>query len=111
MGMRQFQCKKCDLQYEELATYDETGKYAKIKCPGCKSKSKSLLISGFTFKFSGKAAKDTKWYNASHDRRYWMKREEDRKNREDAENRSHMGSNPYPELDDISGGQHFGEVQ
>jgi phage FluMu protein Com len=109
--MRQFQCKKCNTEYEELVPYDETRKYSKVKCPKCKSKSKIVLMSGFTFNFTSNASEGTKWYNASHDRRYFHKLEKDRKNREEAEKKSHMGSDPYPHLDDISSGNFFGKVQ
>ena len=109
MGLRQFSCKKCKTEYEELVAYDESGKYSKVKCPKCKSKSKEILLSGFTFTFTN--GEGTKLFAGSHDRRYWHKREKDRKLREEAERKSHMGSDPYSHIDDISGGQYFGPVQ
>ena len=31
--------------------------------------------------------------------------------RKNAEENSHMGSDPYPKIDDVSGGKHFGPVK
>ena len=30
-----FECKECNLVYEDLTSWDKTGKYAKVVCPKC----------------------------------------------------------------------------
>lgn len=40
-----FECGKCKSKYEDLVSYDETGKYPKVKCPHCNSKKKTKLLS------------------------------------------------------------------
>ena len=35
MPMYDFVCQKCESKYDDLAPYDETGKYSKVKCPHC----------------------------------------------------------------------------
>ena len=112
MPMYEFKCKKCDNDYEELAAYDETGKYSKVCCPECNSKAKILKVSACTMTFTN--PEGTKKYAASHDLRYHHQMEKDggvRDQRKMAEELSHVGPTPYNNIDDISSGKHFGEVK
>ena len=113
MGHYDFHCRECDTDFDEITPFDETGVYPGIQCPKCGSDNKEKVFSaeGVTFTFSGAAAQGTKWYNASHDRRFYHKLEQDRKAREEAEKKSHMGAAPYNPIDDISSGKYFGEVK
>ena len=113
MARYDFHCDDCDTDFDEFASFDETGEYPRVKCPQCGSgnKHKVFSASGISFTFTGAAAPGTKWYNASHDRRFYHKLEKDRKDREEAEKKSHMGSSPYNPIDDISSGKYFGEVK
>jgi len=112
MPFYNFECKKCGEIYEELAAYDETGKYPKVKCPACNSKSKRKLISVCSFTFANPVGTDR--YENSHDYRFHHKMNKKggvRDERAAAEAASHMGAQPYNHIDDISSGQHFGEVK
>ena len=106
-----FQCRDCGIEYEHLARYDETGVYSGVVCPECGSENKDKLMSSFSFTFTDKAAGGTKLFAASHDRRFFHKLEKDRKDREEAERKSHMGSAPYNPIDDISSGEYFGPAK
>lgn len=111
MPMYEFKCKKCGTEYEELADYDETGKYPKIRCPDCKSKAKTKLVSSCTMTFTNPVG--TKKYAASHDLRYNHELDRAggvREQRKMAEELSHVGPTPYNDIDDISSGKHFGKV-
>jgi len=108
----EFECKKCGEKYEELTTFDESGKYPGIKCPACNSKSKRKLISACHCVFSNPVGTDL--YENSHD--YRFHHEQDKKGgvrdqRAAAEAASHVGPSPYNEIDDISSGKHFGKVK
>lgn len=105
----EFRCNKCKEEYEIKTAYDETGKYAKIKCPHCNSKRKEKLLSNFDFSFKDPIGTD-KW-SGSHDYRAKTKFPHAIAEREKAKKLSHMGKNPYPDIDDISRGDKFGEVK
>jgi len=112
MPLYSFKCKKCDHEWDEVTSYDEMGKYSDIRCPECKSKSKDKLISMANFKFSQPVGTDR--FNNSHDYRHnWnMDRQGGtRDQRKEAQEKSHMGAEPYNSIDDISSGEHFGEVK
>lgn len=108
MPLYEFECKKCGKTYSELTSFDETGKYKGIKCPSCKSSKKIKLVSVGNFAFSNPVGTD-KWNN-SHDYRYNTVLPTKKKEREEAQKNSHMGSNPYNNIDDISSGENFGPV-
>lgn len=119
MPIYEFECKKCEHRYEALMSItkcNDKKELRKVKCPECKSTSKIKLISGgVNFTFANPVGTD-RWNNGStgHDYRhnYNMDRPGGvRDQRKEAEEKSHMGSNPYPEIDDISSGEHFGEVK
>lgn len=114
----EFRCKKCNNVYEMVVgtsdvPIDATGKYSKINCPQCFSKKKEKLISlPARAVFVNPVGTDL--WEASHDYRAKHEIEKPggaRDQRKMAEEFSHMGPNPYNEIDDISDGNHFGEIK
>lgn len=107
-----FKCKKCEKTYEALTPYDETGKYADVQCPYCESKKKEKLISGCAFAFGNPVGTDI-WNSDSkgHDYRFKYNMPNVAAQREAAMKKSHMGTDPYNHIDDISSGKYFGEVK
>ena len=96
-----FECKKCHHVYDALTEYDETGKYKKLKCPDCGSKSKLKLMSAPSFNFSNPEG-TKRWNNVStgHDYRFKHNIPKVKQERAMAEAMSHMGGNPYGSGDD-----------
>jgi DNA-directed RNA polymerase subunit RPC12/RpoP len=96
MGTYRFECKKCKKEYYDMCPYDETGKYTKVKCPECGSKSKTQLITTCNFNFSNPVGTD-RWTSDStgHDYRFKHNIPNVQKEREMAEALSHMGASPY----------------
>jgi DNA-directed RNA polymerase subunit RPC12/RpoP len=109
--MIEFQCKKCDKQYEEFVHYDPTNKYKTVECPFCQSKKKTKLFSACKHSFvnpEGTGKMNTHEYRA----RYAIDKPGGAKDqREFAEQFSHVGPKPYNTIDDINNGDHFGEVK
>lgn len=91
-----FRCKKCNAEYSELTPHDDTGKYPKVKCPECNSKSKIYLLSAPAHKFSNPIGTDV-WNSDSggHGYRYEWNKPRVKAQRAIAEATSHMGSDPY----------------
>ncbi len=108
MPIYTFQCKKCEITYEELTSYDKLGKYKKVSCPECGSKSKKKALDNFEFNFTDPVGTD-RWQ--SHDYRYYYNAPNVRKQREAAEKASHVGPTPYNKIDDVNTGKYFGEVK
>jgi putative FmdB family regulatory protein len=98
MPMYDFECLKCEEAYEEFVAYDATGKYKGVKCPHCGSKRKTKLITACQFAFADPVGTD-RWNN-SHDYRFKHNIPRVKKEREMAEKLSHMGGNPYGNIDD-----------
>jgi putative FmdB family regulatory protein len=114
MPIYEFECKnkKCQKEYAEqipMSEYDETGKFPNVKCPHCGSVRKRKLLSVANFQFAQPEGTDR--YNNSHDYRFNHKQPSIRAERELAEKASRMGANPYNPIDDVGGGEYFGEVQ
>lgn len=107
-----FECKKCKQIYEEMVSFDETGKYKTVKCPECGSKSKNKLMSAFGFAF-GQPQGTGKWLNGAtgHDYRFQHNLPKVRKERKDAEAASHVGPTPYKHIDDLNNDAVWGEVK
>jgi DNA-directed RNA polymerase subunit RPC12/RpoP len=88
-----FKCNKCSQVYEELTSYDPTGKYKDVKCPNCNSIKKVRTYDydvACTFddpKSSHKWEKFT--YRAGHNMNAAQEL------RRTAEAKSHMGTDPY----------------
>jgi DNA-directed RNA polymerase subunit RPC12/RpoP len=104
-----FKCVKCAKVYEDLVSFDPTGKYQKVKCPNCKSRRKLKMPTTcseviFTNPRGTRKA-DSFSYVAGHN----MAQAKDERRK--AEAASHMGAAPYRAIDDISSGVNFGEVK
>lgn len=83
-----FECLKCNTVYEEFTDYDASGKYASVKCPSCKSKKKTKLISRMTI-----AGTDTQYNKFGY--RAGVLMEKAKGERRAAQAASHMGENPF----------------
>ena len=116
MPIYEFACKKCDAEYDELCSYDKSGKYSKVKCPECGSKKKEkLMTSRFTSSCGGKpkgtSKEDSFSYMAGHNM------EGAKGLRRHAEENSHMGlagqANFYDKSHetDVTSGKYEGEVK
>ncbi|RDJ35316.1 MAG: zinc ribbon domain-containing protein [Crenarchaeota archaeon] len=112
MPIYEFQCKDCDLIYEELVSFDKTGKYKGVVCPKCESKKKFKLVSNSNFAFSNPEGTD-RWNSDSqgHDYRFKYNLPNAKEERKMAEKTSKVGKKPYRDIDDISHGRYFGEVK
>lgn len=112
MPFYDFKCKKCDFEYEARSAIDPSGKYKNVKCPECKSSKKQQIIKGCSFNFTNPIGTD-RWTSeeGGHQYRYDYNKPFVRKQREQAEKNSHMGSTPYENIDDVSSGKYFGEVR
>ena len=96
MPMFEFECKNCNKVYDALTKFDETEKYEGVICPHCESDQKTKLVSCCRFNFSNPVGTD-RWNNSStgHDYRFKYNIPNVQKERERAEQLSHMGANPY----------------
>jgi len=93
MPIYNFKCLKCSEEYEELTSYDETGKYKDIKCPQCKSKKKLRTFDYDITCTFGNPKESSKWDNFGYRAGHNM--EKAKSERRAAETKSHMGTNPY----------------
>ncbi len=103
MAFYDFQCEICDLVFEARTHYDKTGEYPDVIC-SCGSKKKQKLVS---IPNLGHTA--SKLDNFGYRAGFNMNRAQGE--RRFAEEKSHMGQQPYNAIDDISHGRAFGEVQ
>lgn len=90
-----FECKKCKKQYEELISlkdYDGSGKFPKVKCPKCGSKSKTKLLTKATAMFGDWKSSD-KALNYDYSAEARLSEAQDLRRK--AQQKSHMGANPY----------------
>jgi putative FmdB family regulatory protein len=53
-----FECKKCKSVYDEMTPFDKTGKYSKVVCPECGSKSKTKLMTTCGYAFANPVGTD-----------------------------------------------------
>jgi putative FmdB family regulatory protein len=109
MPLYEFTCQKCHIEYDDLCAFDASGKYPDVKCPKCGSVKKTKLLSVANFTFAQPEGTDR--YNNHHDYRWKHKQPQVRKERAMAEAASKMGHTPYNPIDDVSGGEFFGEVE
>jgi len=105
MPSYRFSCKKCDLVYIDLVPYDATGKYSKVKCPNKKSKRKIQLPTAcleviFTNP-RGTSKADSFSYVADHNM------EQAKGERRRAEAASHMGTQPFNDINDFNNDANF----
>lgn len=109
----EFQCKKCEIVYDEIVSYDEKGKYPTVKCPKCGSKKKTKLLSQIGGVIFTNARESSKWDNFGY--RAGKTMEEAQDCRRQAEEASHMGSDPYHSAAqiaaDINNDANYGEVK
>lgn len=108
MPTYEFNCKKCNKDYETLTKYDESGKYKGVACPHCKSKRKERLVTVATFNFTNPVGTD-RWTSDAmgHDYRYNYVLPRIKKEREMAD-KANAGVNPYKELPNPTGEGTFG---
>jgi putative FmdB family regulatory protein len=105
-----FHCNKCGCNYEELAQWDENGEYPGVICPNCGSDKKEKIFSAPVAEAIFLQPEGTrKWtdHQYGHDYRFKHMQPRIKKEREEAERKSHMGKNVYIHHDDISSGKHF----
>lgn len=81
-------CKKCNCEYEELTSYDSSGKYPSVKCPKCKSKKKEKA-------FGVPYIMNTWSQNNIFDIAAGKNMERAQAERRAAEAASHMGQSPF----------------
>lgn len=95
MPVWDFSCKKCKHIFEELVSCDNI---SKVKCPKCNSKTEKMVNTcGVKFGIPQESSKwDNFGYRAGHN---YAAAEEERRQ---AESRSHMGTTPYKEIDDLN---------
>lgn len=104
----EFVCGSCKKTYSSLEPFDPTGKYKDVRCTHCNSKKKKMKPTAGNIKFTN--PQDTsKFDNFSYRAGYNLEKAQNE--RRAAEDQSHMGSAPYNGIDDISGGDFFGEVE
>lgn len=96
MPIYDFCCKKCKIEYDVLAKYDESGKYPDVVCPECGSKKKEKVASVCSFAFTNPVG-TARWNNGStgHDYRFKHNIPKVQQEREMAKKLSHMGTDPY----------------
>ena len=107
-ALREFHCLKCNFVYEEFCNYDEAGLYPDVECPECHSQKKENLIGAPKFSFVNPVGTRS-WNNEQkgHDYRFKYMQPRVQKEREYAEQKSHMGKDVYIHHDDVSSGKHF----
>lgn len=107
-----FECKKCERVYEEITSYDETGKYKDVKCPHCGSKKKVKLLTACGFNFSNPEGTD-RWNSESsgHDYRFHHNLPKVINERRQAEEKSHMGTDVYNPINDLNKDTAWGDVK
>lgn len=100
MPTYEFECKKCKSEYEEFVPYDATGKYKGVKCPSCGSKSKKKLMPS---KVAIGGPTSSKMDNFGYRAGFNMDKAQGE--RRAAEAASHMGTQPFNDIDDTPMGE------
>lgn len=92
----EFECKSCKHRYDEICSFDETGKYPKVVCPECGSKRKEKLMSACGYAFAQPEGTD-RWNSETggHGFRFEHNKPKVKAERAMAEALSHMGTDPY----------------
>lgn len=104
-----FQCKKCEEKYIDLVSYDPTGKYKSVQCPKCKSKRKTKLVNDILEVTFGNPRGTSKADKFTYVAGWNMNQAQEERRK--AEALSHVGSNPYNEINDLNNDSVFGEVK
>jgi len=107
MPTYEFKCEECGLKYSDLTRYDETGEYPDTFCPSCNSVKKTKLMSVpgaimFTNPEGTDKMNNPEWA-------FGYKLEKAQADRRAAQ--AAQGDAGYNSIDDISGGEYFGEVE
>lgn len=115
MPIYNFECKnkKCGHLYEDLVSYDETGKYKGVKCPECGSAKKVQHMTACNFMFSNPVGTD-RWNSETSGHEYRFKHNIPKvmAERQAAEMASHMGpTGGYNEINDLDNDASWGEVK
>lgn len=107
MPRYEFECKKCEKQYSEITPFSEYDKkFPDVACPHCKSKRKSMLMAkGWGIGGTTKSKMENFDYRAK------TLMEKAKGERRTAEAGSHMGTDVYNPIDDVSSGLYEGEVK
>lgn len=109
-----FACNACKLVFEATTPYDASGEYPAVKCSQCGSPDKIKLISGCSFRFGNPVGTD-RWCDDfnGHQYRFDYNKEYVANQRKFAEQNSHVGPNPYNQINDLdaSGPDLFGKVK
>lgn len=111
MPLYDFQCNDCPEVFEDLVRRDPSGSLNPGKCPKCGSLNSTRLIPDhFGFNFSDPVGTD-RWNSddTGHDYRFKSKQKSAASERAAAE-AANGGPSPYNHIDDISSGEHFGEI-
>ena len=109
MPIYDFECLKCNNVYSEKVSFENTT-FKGVECPcGCKRKKRvniveNMVSQGITF---GNPVGTDVWNN-NHDYRFKHNLPKVLNERANAEKKSHMGTNPYNSIDDVSSGKNFG---
>lgn len=115
MPFYEFRCKKCQETYDVMSTMKDKEKKTKsAKCPNCGSRRKDEILGAPNFNFTNPVG--TSLFEKSHEYRYRWNNDRPggvKDQRKMAEEYSHMGDNPYPDLvtGDVESGENFGEVK
>lgn len=96
MPIYEFHCENCQNNFEDLVAINKIDTCPDTECPKCHSKKWEKLISCPSFNFSNPEGTD-RWNNSStgHDYRFKHNIPKVKKERKNAEQNSHMGSDPY----------------
>lgn len=96
MPIYEFECNECHEAFDDLVPMSKCEKCPDTECPKCHSKNWTKLVSCPSFNFTNPEGTD-RWNNSStgHDYRFKHNIPKVKKEREMAENMSHMGSDPY----------------
>mgnify|MGYP003418210116 CR=1 FL=1 len=108
MPIYEFRCNDCGTKFDELCSMCFEGIYAGVFCPKCESSDKERLISAVCATFAdprGTSKADSFSYVAGYNM------EQAKEERRRAEAKSHMGTQPFNEIDDVSCGKYEGPVQ
>ncbi len=107
-----FRCLECEKVYEELTSWDKSGKYEGVKCPKCNSKSKEQQMHCCAPAIFTNPRGTSKAESFTYVAGYNMNQAQEE--RRQAEAKSHMGGTGeiYRHIDDVSSGKNedFGKM-
>lgn len=89
MPLYEFKCHQCNQIYSDITTYDKDNIYLEVVCPHCGGQEKDKLISQFAISGPTSSKMDSFSYRAGYNM------DKAQGERRQAEELSHMGTNPY----------------